>query len=99
MDSSAKCDFFLFALKSNYDVQLLYPAPGDYEPFNETLTFGSEMTRLVIPVRIVNDGVDEEDEQLVSRLQLEPVEGDTPNVQVQPNEATLIILDDDGNLC
>ena len=50
----------------------------------------------MIPVRIINDGVDEEDEQLLSRLQLEPVEGDSPNVLVQPNMATLIILDDDG---
>lgn len=50
----------------------------------------------MIPVRIINDGVDEEDEQLLSRLQLEPVEGDSPNVLVQPNLATLIILDDDG---
>ena len=52
----------------------------------------------MIPVRIINDGVDEEDEQLLSRLQLEPVEGDSPNVQVQPNQATLIILDDDGKI-
>ena len=50
----------------------------------------------MIPVRIINDGVDEEDEQLLSRLQLEPVEGDSPNVQVSPNEALLVIVDDDG---
>ena len=50
----------------------------------------------MIPVRIINDGVDEEDEQLLSRLQLEPVEGESPNVQVAPSEATLTILDDDG---
>ena len=82
--------------KSNYDVYLLYLAPGDYEPFNKTLTFGSERSRHAIPVRIINDGVDEEDEQLLCRLQLEPVDGDSPNVQVQPNNATLVILDDDG---
>ena len=50
----------------------------------------------MIPVKIVNDGVDEENEQLLSRLQLEPVEGDLPNVQVEPAEATLIIVDDDS---
>ena len=71
-------------------------APGDYEPINRTLTFDSESSRLVIPVRIINDGVDEEDEQLLSRLQLEPVGGDSPNVQVEPSEATLTIVDDDG---
>ena len=76
-----------------------HSAPDDYEPINRTLTFDSERSRIVIPVRIVNDGVDEEDEQLLSRLQLEPLEGGSPNVQVQPNEASLIILDDDGNLC
>ena len=73
-----------------------YLAPDDYEPINRTLTFDNERSRLVIPVRIVNDGVDEEDEQLLSRLQLEPVEGDLPNVQVEPAEATLIIVDDDS---
>ena len=47
-------------------------------------------------MEIVDDVIDEEDEQLLSRLQLEPVDGDTPNVQVEPNEATLVIVDDDG---
>ena len=63
-----------------------------------TLTFNSASTRLVIPVRIVNDAIDEDDEQLISRLELEPVEGDLPNVQVDPSEATLTIVDDDGEL-
>ena len=52
----------------------------------------------MVPVRIINDGVDEENEQLLSRLQLEPVEGDSPNVQAFPNQATLTILDDDGKI-
>ena len=75
-----------------------HSAPDDYELINRTLTFDSERSRLVVPVRIINDGVDEEDEQLLSRLQLEPVEGDSPNVQVLPNQATLTILDDDGKI-
>ena len=73
-------------------------APEDYEPVNMTLTFDSSSSRLVIPVRIVNDAIDEDDEQLISRLELEPVEGDLPNVQVDPSEATLTIVDDDGEL-
>ena len=75
-----------------------HSAPDDYEPINRTLTFDSERSSLVVPVRIINDGVDEENEQLLSRLQLEPVEGDSPNVQVLPNQATLTILDDDGKI-
>ena len=75
-----------------------HSAPDDYEPINRTLTFDSERSRLVVPVRIINDGVDEEDEQLLSSLQLEPVEGDSQNVQVLPNQATLTILDDDGKI-
>ena len=75
-----------------------HSAPDDYEPINRTLMFDSERSSLVVPVRIINDGVDEENEQLLSRLQLEPVEGDSPNVQVLPNQATLTILDDDGKI-
>ena len=71
-------------------------APDDYEPINTTLTFDSDTVRIVIPVRIVNDEIDEEDEQLLSRLQLEPVEGDLPNIQVDPSQATLTIEDDDS---
>ena len=63
-----------------------------------TLTFDSASSRLVIPVRIVNDAIDEDDEQLISRLELEPVEGDLPNVQVDPAQTTLTIVDDDGEL-
>ena len=63
-----------------------------------TLTFNSASSRLVIPVRIVNDAIDEDDEQLISRLELEPVEGDLPNVQVDPAQATLTIVDDDGEV-
>ena len=74
-------------------------APDDYEAVNMTLTFDSATSRLVIPVRIVNDAIDEEDEELISRLQLEPVEeGSLPNVQINPDQTTLIIEDDDGKL-
>lgn len=52
----------------------------------------------MIPIRIVNDEVFEDDEQLLSRLQLEPVEGDSPNVQVEPSRAILTIVDDDSKV-
>ena len=47
-------------------------------------------------MRIINDEIYEEDEQLLSRLQLEPVDGVLPNVQVDPSQATLTIEDDDS---
>ena len=80
-------------------IQSFPSAPDDYEAVNRTLTFDSATTRLVIPVRIINDAIDEEDEELISRLQLEPVEeGSLPNVQVDPDQTTLIIEDDDSKL-
>ena len=78
------------------ELVILPSAPEDYEPLNRTLTFNSMITRRMIPVKIVNDEIDEEDEQLFSRLQLEPVGGDLPNVQVDPAQAILIIVDDDS---
>ena len=50
----------------------------------------------MIPVRIINDAIVEEEEELISRLQLEPVEGNLPNVQIDPDQTTLIIEDDDS---
>ena len=96
MDSTARCKLS-FGKFSTVVVKSCHPsAPEDYEPLNRTLTFSSTITRLMIPVRIVNDDIDEENEQLVSRLQLEPVGGDLPNVQVDPAQATLIVVDDDS---
>lgn len=63
-----------------------------------TLTFNSAVDRLIVPVRIVDDSVDEENEQLLARLMLEPIAGDLPSVQVDPAQATLLIIDNDRKL-
>lgn len=73
-------------------------APDDYEAVNQTLTFDATNTRTTVPITIVNDEVDENEENFISRLSLEPVVGDPPNVQLQPDQATLLIGDDDGQL-
>ena len=97
MDSTARCKLSFVKFQLILTRLIILPsAPEDYEPLNRTLTFSSTITRLMIPLRIVNDEIDEENEQLVSRLQLEPVGGDLPNVQVDPAQATLIIVDDDS---
>ena len=97
MDSTARCKLSFGRSQVIFTELVILPsAPEDYQPLNRTLTFNSSITRLTIPVRIVNDEIDEEDEQLISRLQLEPVEGDLPNVQVDPAQAILIIVDDDS---
>ena len=97
MDSTARCKLSFDRSQVIFTKLVILPsAPEDYQPLNRTLTFNSTITRLTIPVRIVNDEIDEEDEQLISRLQLEPVEGDLPNVQVDPAQAILIIVDDDS---
>ena len=98
MDSSALCKNIILSYILPNVYLPLTSAPEDYEPVNMTLTFDGASSRLVIPVRIVNDAIDEDDEQLISRLELEPVEGDLPNVQVDPAQATLTIVDDDGEL-
>lgn len=68
-------------------------APEDYLPINQTLTFDSETVRQTVSVSIVDDAVDENLEDLIALLALE-IEAD--EVQLQPAEATLLIIDDDG---
>ena len=103
-DSTARCKSISRQVNASYmtclsALPLLHAAPGDYEPINRTLTFNGETSRIVIPVRVVNDDIDEEDtEMLVATLRLEPVEGDSPNVQVVPDQATLLIQDDDSKM-
>ena len=70
-------------------------SPTDYQSLNQTLTFSPDNTRMLITVPIADDGVDEENEYFLGRLALEP-EDEDQSVQIQPDEATLFIIDDDG---
>ena len=67
----------------------------DYEALNMTLTFSPDMLRIIVTVDIVDDQVDEEQEYLLAGLELEPVDGE-PAIQIQPDEATILIEDNDG---
>ncbi|ORU95142.1 MAG: hypothetical protein A6F71_10890 [Cycloclasticus sp. symbiont of Poecilosclerida sp. M] len=67
----------------------------DYQSVNITLTFSPATTTAVISVPLLNDDIDEEDEDINARLELEPEDGQQ-NVQIDPDEAKLIIIDDDG---
>ena len=64
----------------------------DYQSVNQTLTFTPDITTQTVSVPVMDDEIDEEDEDILATLELE---GDQ-NVQIQPDEATLLILDDDG---
>ena len=108
MDSTARCKLGNMSCREHalHDDRWLkahpiapHAAPDDYQLVNTTLTFSGDTSRIVIPVTVVDDVIDEEnEEQLLARLRLEPVEGDLPNVQVDPAQATLIIEDDDSKM-
>ena len=67
----------------------------DYSSLNQTLTFSPDITTQVISVPILDDSIDEEDETILASLELDSSDSDQ-DVQIQPDEATLLILDDDG---
>ena len=70
-------------------------SPADYQSVNQTLTFTPDQTTLTISVPVTDDEIDEDDENILAELDLEPGLGDQ-NVQIQPDQATLLIVDDDG---
>ena len=70
---------------------------SDYESVDMTITFDPDNTRILVTVPVLEDDIDEEDEDILARLGLEPGGGDQ-NVQISPDEATLVISDDDGEL-
>ena len=68
---------------------------SDYTSTDQILTFSSTNTRIIVPVPIQDDDVFENDEVFLANL-----EPDTANSVVfaiiQPEQATLRILDNDG---
>ena len=67
----------------------------DYESLNTTITLSPGVPSVNISVKVMDDKIDENRESLLARLRLEPADEDQ-NVQIQPDEATLLITDDDG---
>ena len=67
----------------------------DYESLNTTITLSPDVLSVNISVKVMDDKIDENRESLLARLRLEPADEDQ-NVQIQPDEATLLITDDDG---
>ena len=72
-----------------------FVAPSDYTQVSSILTFTSSFITQTVAVSIQNDTVFEIDEVFRTTLQL--VNGyDAARVQLQPNEALVTILDNDG---
>ena len=67
----------------------------DYQSINQTLTFDQDNTRMIISVPLLDDAIDENDEDILASLALDPDDEDQ-NIQIQPAMATLLIIDDDG---
>ena len=72
-------------------------SPSDYTSVDMILTFSPTNNRITVTVSLEDDDIDEEDEFLIGRLELDPSSTQT-SVQIQPEEARLMILDDDGTI-
>ena len=68
----------------------------DYSSLNQTLTFSPDVTTQVISVPLLDDSIDEEAETILATL--EPEDEDFLSILIQPRDAILNILDDDGEL-
>ena len=68
---------------------------SDYQSVNQTLTFSPINTTITISVPILDDQVDEDQEFFIVKLVLV---NEQQNVQVQPDEATVFVEDNDGKL-
>ena len=71
----------------------LSAGPQDFSALDMFLTFNSNTRRVLVNISIVNDEVDENQENLFTRLRLESVDA---SVSVAPDNATILIVDDDG---
>ena len=71
----------------------LSAGPQDFSALDTLLTFNSNTRRVLVNISIINDEVDENQENLFTRLRLESVDA---SVSVAPDEATILIVDDDG---
>ena len=70
---------------------------SDYTSVDQIFTFSPTSTRITISVSISDDSIDEDNEYFRGRLELNQSVGER-NVQIEPDEAQLLILDDDGVL-
>lgn len=71
----------------------LSAGPQDFSALDMLLTFNSNTGRVLVNISIINDEIDENQENLFARLRLESVNA---SVSVAPDEATILIVDDDG---
>lgn len=71
----------------------LSAGPQDFSALDMLLTFNSNTRRVLVNISIVNDEVDENQENLFTKLRLESVDA---SVSVAPDNATILIVDDDG---
>ena len=80
------CDFTHF----------LFPATDDYETISFLLTFGPGVTTRAVSIPITDDGVHEPDpEQFLASLGLLTT---GVEVTITPDQATVVINDDDGKV-
>ena len=66
----------------------------DYTPESVLLTFSPTNTRLTVPISIIEDSTNEETEEFFARLLFEVAP--TGRVELQPQQTTIQITDNDG---
>ena len=76
-------------------IWLNFTAPSDYTSISSVLMFSSLSTNQTVEVSISNDDLLEINEVFTAMLQLVN-EFDSQRVMLQPNEASVTILDEDG---
>ena len=70
-------------------------APEDFEIVLQFLTFSSEVTSIQVPISVTDDDQGESQEEFVANLTLVTID---LVVEITPDQATIIIIDDDGTL-
>ena len=69
-------------------------SPSDYTSVDMILTFSPTNNRIIVPVPLVDDDIDEENETFSAHLELNQSNNDL--ILISPKYASLLIVDDDG---
>ncbi len=80
----------------NFQYFFFSPASGDSPDFDAvavSLTFNASVSRINVTVKINDDDIDEVDEQFSADLQRE-----NDRVDLSPDKADVLILDNDGEI-
>lgn len=73
----------------------VYIVPGDYEMLMRTVTFTSGVTRIEVPVTIIDDVETETTEDFLVNVTVADSDFD---INIAPGQTAVVIIDDDGKI-